>query len=476
VIGATAPWRPGVAVGHNDAVAWAFAPAKLDTQDVFVERINPSNDRQVAAPGGGWRDMTGVMESVPVKGRTEPYEYEKQYTPHGVVIARDRERHLAYALRWSGAEPGGAAELGALAIGRARSWPEFRQALARWRMPVAEFVYADASGRVASQTAGLVPVRAAGRGSLPAAGWTRDAEWRGWLPLDRLPHAIDPRDALIAAAPGSRARAERVIERHTGRAATLDEVRATGRDVAAWNAGQLIPLLATLHAPDPVVEAARQRLLGWDRQVTAESADALLYVIWEHALLRRLAATRVPSVLLDDFVVRSEPILVPSVTAPSAPWFTGDAARQRDALLLDALAAAVDDERRWTGADASATWGRFQAVTFRHPLAITARAARRYNAGPFAVPGYSETMFATERVTAERSMGPVFQIALDVAAWDRSRATLAPGQSAAPDSPHFGDLLPGWLDGTGYPLLFSDAAVADATEAQLTLVPPAAGR
>src|SRR6185503_5958731 len=47
VIGATAPWRPGVAVGHNDRVAWHAAGFDADTQDVFVERVNPSNPHQV---------------------------------------------------------------------------------------------------------------------------------------------------------------------------------------------------------------------------------------------------------------------------------------------------------------------------------------------------------------------------------------------------------------------------------------------
>ena len=101
VIGATAPWRPGVALGHNARIAWSFVPAPADTQDVYVERLNPNNPRQVATPAG-WRDMSIVNESVLVKGRKEAYDYERQYTPHGVVIAIDRERQLAYTVRWSG--------------------------------------------------------------------------------------------------------------------------------------------------------------------------------------------------------------------------------------------------------------------------------------------------------------------------------------------------------------------------------------
>src|SRR6185503_7990454 len=37
VIGATSPWLPGVAIGHNERVAWGMTPIEVDTQDVFVE-------------------------------------------------------------------------------------------------------------------------------------------------------------------------------------------------------------------------------------------------------------------------------------------------------------------------------------------------------------------------------------------------------------------------------------------------------
>ena len=51
--------------------------------------------------------------------RTTPVDFDRMTTRHGVVVTSDREGHLAFALRWSGAEPGTASELGALALDRA---------------------------------------------------------------------------------------------------------------------------------------------------------------------------------------------------------------------------------------------------------------------------------------------------------------------------------------------------------------------
>jgi acyl-homoserine lactone acylase PvdQ len=195
VIGATAPWRPGVAVGHNDRIAWTAEPFDADTQDVYVERLNPANPHQVE-DGGRWVDVETRRDWIAVRGRKTPVDFERESTRHGVIVASDRARHLAFAIRWSGAEPGGAAELAALALDRATSWPEFRSALARWKMPARRMTYADVDGQRGFQVAALVPVRSGWNGAMPAPGWTGATEWTGWRTVDELSHALDPSTAL----------------------------------------------------------------------------------------------------------------------------------------------------------------------------------------------------------------------------------------------------------------------------------------
>jgi penicillin amidase len=473
-IGATAPWRPGVALGHNARIAWSFAAAAADTQDVYVERINPKNPRQVATPSG-WRDMSIVSESVLVKGRKVAYAYERQYTPHGVVIAVDQERQLAYTVRWSGIEPGAAPELGALAVARANSWTEFRRALTRWKMPAADFAYADVDGHIGSQRAGLIPVRSAGRGVSVSAGWTGQGDWRRWQSLDQLEHQFDPSAGSVVAAPSSGARRQRLDQLLSAGAAGLTDTIRIQHDVVSWNARQLTPLLGTLSVTDPEVDSARTRLLQWNGEVAADSRDALLYIAWENALLRRLAAARVPASLVAEFVAREADTLIAALIAPSNVWFDGDQERvraARDALLIEALAQAADDARRWSGTETpNAVWGRFNLTTFMHPLAVSMQARRRFNVGPFVLPGYVDTVFSTEHPTVERTLGPAFQFAVDLEDWDRSQAIIAPGQSEKPDSAHVADLAPLWARGDYVPLAFTNDAVAAAAESTLTLVP-----
>ena len=144
VIGATSPWLPGVAIGHNERVAWGMTPIEADTQDVFVEE-------------GGTRgtETRVVSDAIVVKGRREPFVFDTEITPHGMVIAVDRERGRVFVLQWSGLQPGAAAGLGALALDRAQSAAAFRLALAHWKMPARRVTFADVAGGGGVQDAAL---------------------------------------------------------------------------------------------------------------------------------------------------------------------------------------------------------------------------------------------------------------------------------------------------------------------------------
>ena len=227
VIGATAPWLPGVAVGHNDRVAWDAAPFDADTQDVFVEKLNPANPHQVS-DHGRWVDTAIVREPIVIRANPKPFVFETEYTRHGVIVASDRTRHLAFAVRWSGTEPGAAGELAALAIDRAASLAEFTAALARWKMPARRFTYSGTDGDASSHVAALIPVRRGWNGALPAPAWTGANEWVGWQSTATLQGSSDSTesrrapDTLARWAGAHPDRADALLAKLTASASTRD--------------------------------------------------------------------------------------------------------------------------------------------------------------------------------------------------------------------------------------------------------------
>ena len=67
VIGAGEAPFVGVAIGHNDRLAWGLTIVGTDQHDVYVEEVNPANPNEVRWQGG-WEPLRIVREEIAVKG------------------------------------------------------------------------------------------------------------------------------------------------------------------------------------------------------------------------------------------------------------------------------------------------------------------------------------------------------------------------------------------------------------------------
>ena len=67
VIGSGEPGLPGVAIGHNDRVAFGITIVGMDQQDLYVETLNPANPDQYRHDGS-WRAMEIERQTIVVKG------------------------------------------------------------------------------------------------------------------------------------------------------------------------------------------------------------------------------------------------------------------------------------------------------------------------------------------------------------------------------------------------------------------------
>jgi len=197
VIGAGEPALPGIAVGHNQHIAWGFTVFGLDQQDLYLERLDASDSLRYKTPTG-WERMRVEKETLKVKGKPD-FLAELKFSRHGPVLWEDPAHHRALALRWVGSEPGTAGYLGSLAVDRARNWDEFEAAMARWKVPSENIVYADTAGHIGEHSVGLAPLRRKWTGLLPVPG-DGTYEWEGFVPSSRLPHSQNPPDGFIATA------------------------------------------------------------------------------------------------------------------------------------------------------------------------------------------------------------------------------------------------------------------------------------
>jgi penicillin G amidase len=464
VIGAGEPALPGIALGHNEEVGFGFTIVGIDQCDLFVERINPLSPNEYLYQGQ-WRKMEVVTEEIAVKSERVPRRVQLRYTMHGPVIAEDLGRHRVFALKWVGAEPGGAGYLGALRLARAKNWEEFQNAAALYKVPSENLVYADRAGNIGWIASGLAPVRKRGNGLLPVPGDTDEYEWSGYLPPAENPYAFNPVSGMIATAnhnilPAGYAhklgyewapsfRFDRITEMLIGRPLfSVERFEQMQHDVLAHSARVFqaiirgwVPARALLKDQE---QAALERFKQWDARLQAGSWEALLYELWISKLHAFLFGQR--------FGSRVDQATILSTLRAKPDWV----AVQR------ALSAALADIERTK----RHSWGSLHTVTFTHPVNV-----KEWHRGPIPRPGDGNSVLATGGTNFVQTTGASYRQILDLSDWDKSTMTNVPGEVGDPRSPHYDDLLADWQAGRYHPLPYSRAAVEAATTERIRLNP-----
>jgi acyl-homoserine lactone acylase PvdQ len=190
VHGATAPGVPVIASGHNAHVAWGVTSGVSDDDDLYVERLVGKERYRFK---GRVRRMKCRDETILVRGQA-PVRERMCRTLHGPVQAR--AGGVAYARRYAIWKRELGTLTGLAAINRARSVREVNRATAKltWNE---NLVAADDRGHIGYWHPGLLPLKPKRWDErLPYPG-TGKAEWRGFLPVRRRPHVIDPRQGFV---------------------------------------------------------------------------------------------------------------------------------------------------------------------------------------------------------------------------------------------------------------------------------------
>jgi penicillin G amidase len=445
-IGAGEPPFVGVAIGHNDRLAWGLTITGTDQQDVFVEEVNPANANEVRY-NGAWEPLKIVREDIPVKGQAAR-SIELKFSRHGPIFYEDPKHHRAYALRSVMNEPGTAPYLAGLRLAQARDCKEFLDAALYWKTPTENLICGDVDGNITFQASALTPNRKGWSGRLPVPG-TGKYEWDGFR--TDLPRLINPAQGYIATAnnnvniPGYAPvmfkslnnvqferikRVEHVIKSLLStRKATIDDSKQLQHDSYSLRGALEQELFRGWTSGRADVEKARAAVADWDAMLRRDSAPAAIYLTWREAV------------------------------DPKALEYQR-AREERQPLVEAGLIKAVEQLAKAQGADPLAwRYGRMHTRDFPHPFVPL-----------FDLPTV-ERSGGNGAVAAD---GASYREILDVADWDRSVVTNVPGQSGQPESPFYGNLLPLWDKGEYFPLVYSRSRVDRDAAHKLTLRPSAA--
>jgi penicillin amidase len=435
--------------------------------------------------------MRVVQDTIAIKGE-KPESIALKFTRHGPVIFEDRANHRAYAVRAAWMEQGGAPYLASLRMNQARTWEEFRDACSYNRMPAENMVWADRRGTIGWQAAGVQPLRRNWSGLLPVPGDGR-YEWEGFLPINALPHEVNPARGFIATAnhylfpndyPWKEAvhytwadpyRASRITELlASGRLFSVAETTRVQNDDLSLPARAIVPLLRDVKLPAGLLTTARERLMQWDFVLDKDSVSAGIYAMWQRRLFANVRERVLPPALKGNGLSLPTKRVIDLLHAPDGRL--GEQPTQaRDMLIAQSFEQAVAELTRRFGPDMQGwSYGqeRFHHALIRHPLSAVVNDTTRakLSVGPAPRGGDGTTISATGNGDNQTSGGS-FKIIADTENWDNSVGINTPGQSGNPDDPHYRDLFELWANGKYFTLAYSRGKVESVKESTLRLEP-----
>jgi penicillin amidase len=482
VAGVTLPGVPFVISGHNRYIAWGFTNLGPNVEDLYIEKFN---DKGEYLTPQGWVQPEHRKEIIRVKGKPE-VNVDVEVTRHGPIISDiipGEKRNLA--LKWIIYDPQ-ASRAAFFAVDSAKNWQDFRAAFSQFGTPGQNVVYADVDGHIGYQATGLVPIRAAGDGSVPVPGDDNSHEWTGYVPYDKLPSVYDPASGIIATANGritpdgypytlsiewgSPYRTERIYKLLTAnKRLTPPDMLAIQTDIASafdrFCAERFVYAVDHASTASQRAKLAADLLRNWDGAMTVDSAAPTVAYFSRKKLEELLLKPK----LGDDWKEYRwfmSPVWLENILSHQPTRWLPEGYANYDALLAAAVEGAVSDAEA-PHALAMWKWGRVHRVDIKHPFWSNFPILKRgAGPGPQPLSGDGETV---KQVSTH--FGPSERLTVDFSDLDNSTLNIVNGQSGNVFDEHYNDQWDAYYRGHTFPLPFSAAAVQRAGVHHLRLEP-----
>jgi len=498
LVGVGFPGTPSIILGRNDQIAWGFTNTAPDIQDLFIEKL--VGESEYLTPTGPM-PFTLRTEHINVRGG-ETQILTVRETRHGPVISDIigeqgnflPEGHVL-ALQWTALGSTDTAVDAMLALGKAKTFEEFKAAGQLYLGPEQNMIYADTEGNIGYYAPAQVPVRHPDNkimGRLPSPGWDALYDWQGFIDYRELPTRYNPETGMVATANEKIVgpdyphfitgdwdipyRGNRI--RHLLKETAQHDMASFGAlhmDTVSDRARDILPALKhAVAGADLPAEAAT--LLDWDGNVTAESPAALIFYHWLRRYQEAMLADEFGDLYADFRSLR--PRLIKSslywsakgdtsesayFTLPvlseesSLGWCdnvtTTDTEEKCPALAVQALKETLADLSAKYGPDASAwQWGSEHILHQTHrPFSQVPVLSSIFElSSPIGggnntinVAGVSQN----PKTLHQSTFGPSYRGLFDLSDLENSLYAHPTGQSGNPFSGHFDDLFPKWLGG-----------------------------
>jgi penicillin amidase len=504
-VGATIPGFGGMVVGRNDYIALGATNAYGDTQDLYIETVDPDNPDNYLE-GSASIPFEVIEETIKIKDKAASGGHRKEtikirLTRRGPVISgviAGLKTNKVITVRWSGFEVM-APSVGLERILKCRTVEEIRRALENLNQVALNVVFADSEGNIGWQTTGKLPIRTQGEGLVPYVVKDSTDNWTGWIPWEDMPHAVNPERGWLGtcnqltvdrnypyhytthASPTYRYR--RLIELMDAPGKkSVDDHWAFQRDALNLMARTIAPIMTRVLLAHGDTQKMGQVLAEWDY---VDSPDKPAPTVFQ-SVYREFALLVYTDELGDDLARTMlnnwsfwQERLQKMVLENNSPWFdnvkTANKKETRDDLFYQAALNAGKDLASKLGNDpAQWLWGKVHGHEFVSPIRLSGVGKEWLGGGSHPASGSFETLYRgiyefnePYKVTISASI----RMVADLADPDKILAVLPGGVAGRQFDPHTTDQVESFMNGNKVYWWFSDKAIREHTQHTLTLSP-----
>lgn len=483
-IGATLPGVPGVVLGHNGRIAWGFTNTGPDTQDLYIEKIDPADPARYMTPDGS---AAFVIRQEVIKQRGgEDVVLTVRETRHGPVISdvhdnarRQTEAGYALAFAWTALRDEDTTADALLGLDSVTDWTGFNDNLRRFVTPQQNIVYADRDGNIGFVAPGLIPIRRPDnelKGLAPAPGWDARYDWTGFIPFEQLPRSYNPPQGILVTAnnkivpdsypyfitadwaePYRARRIEQLLKERNVH--SVESFKQLQGDILSTMATDILPLMLAV-PPKQIprngeLAGSHAMLSTWDGNMSVNRPEPLIFQAWYRELTRLVLADELGEVFQPLW--RFRPVLMKNILINrdgQSRWCANQAtgtATGCSELVAEALDRALDDLKVRYGSDlARWRWGEAHSTRAPHRPFSNIPVLRRWFEVSVPTGGDAFTVNASRNDIADEAdpfgnrHASSLRAIYDLADLNRSQFIHSTGQSGHVLSPNYRDFATPW--------------------------------
>ncbi len=490
VIGVTIPGFPWVIIGHNDAIAWGLTNSTVDSQDLYVEKFNETQDMYWEQDE--WVPLMRKEEVIRVKGKKEPEKLEVMWTTRGPVISPHIvESQNPISLKWTIHQGDRVFKAGYL-LNKAQSWDDFTAALSLFDSPSQNFGYADKNNNIGYYLGGKIPLRTEEAALFPFPSWREGGEWQGYLEEDQKPNLYNPEAGLIVTANqnilpedypfyvsfgwDAPFRANRIkglllqTEKHS-----VSSLQSLQGDIYSQKGELFYPFIRQIAGAQGKLKQALDILQNWDLQMDSGNAPAL-YATFMNFFPEEIFQDELKEDFrsFDFFFRRKIAGALRILSEPDSFWFDNKETpeiEKREDVIKSALLRAYNRLDWLYGSPENWDWSKMNAIQYQHPLGRLFL-FRFFNLGSRPSNGNAFTVKVNYLTPHKTSWSASYRQIIDLSDWDKSVCVLSSGQSGHFMSRFYDNQAPLWIGGEYHPMIFSRDEVEKNASATLYLKPP----